>query len=49
VLRIPKHHHAGFVLRSLKPQRITELLDSYSTRFLNDFYATQPVPERPSA
>ena len=49
VLRIPKHHHAGFVLRSPRPQRITELLDSYSTRFLNDFYATQPVPDRPSA
>jgi biotin carboxylase len=49
VLRIPKHHHAGFVLRSPKPQRITELLDSYSTRFLSDFYATEPVPDRPSA
>jgi len=49
VIRIPKHHHAGFVLRSAKPQRITELLDSYATRFLNDFYAMQPVPSKPSA
>lgn len=49
VVRIPKHHHAGFVLRAQKPERITELLESYSTRFLKDFYATQPVPDRPSA
>lgn len=49
VLRIPKHHHAGFVIRSPKSRRISELLDSYSARFLNDFYATEPVPDKPSA
>jgi len=49
VYRTPKHHHAGFVLRSPKPERITELLDSYSARFREDFYATQPVPEKPIA
>jgi biotin carboxylase len=49
VLRIPKHHHAGFVLRANKPQRIEELLDSYSTRFREDFYATEPVPDKPTA
>ena len=49
VLRIPKHHHAGFVLRASKPQRIEELLDSYATRFREDFYASQPVPDKPTA
>jgi biotin carboxylase len=49
VLRIPKHHHAGFVLRANKPQRIEELLDSYATRFREDFYASEPVPDRPTA
>jgi biotin carboxylase len=49
VLRVPKHHHAGFVLRSPKSERIAELLGSYSKRFMQDFYAMQPVPERPSA
>lgn len=49
VLRVPKHHHAGLVLRSPKSERITELLGSYSKRFIQDFYAMQPVPERPSA
>jgi biotin carboxylase len=49
VLRIPKHHHAGFVLRAAKEQRIVELLDSYAARFRDDFFATQPVPERPTS
>ena len=49
VLRIPKRHHAGFVLRSPRFERIMELLDSYSKRFMEDFFAMQPVPEKPSA
>lgn len=49
VYRIAKYHHAGFVLKSSKPERIAELLDSYSKRFQTDFLATQPVPERPSS
>lgn len=49
VLRVPKPHHAGFVLRSPKSERVVELLDSYSKRFMQDFYAMQPVPEKPSA
>jgi biotin carboxylase len=48
VFRIPKHHHAGFVLRANKPQRVEELLDSYATRFREDFYATEPVPDKPT-
>jgi biotin carboxylase len=49
VLRVPKHHHAGFVLRATKAERIADLLDSYAARFRDDFYATQPVPDKPSA
>ncbi|HEY6385504.1 MAG TPA: ATP-grasp domain-containing protein [Candidatus Acidoferrum sp.] len=49
VYRITKYHHAGFVLKSSKPERIQEILDSYSKRFQADFLATQPVPERPSS
>jgi biotin carboxylase len=49
VLRVPKHHHAGFVLRANKVDRISELLDSYAKRFRDDFYASQPVPDKPSA
>ena len=49
VHRVSKHHHAGFVLKSSKPERIQELLDSYSARFAQDFLAMQPVPEKPTA
>lgn len=49
VLRIKKKYHAGFVLRAADPARIVELLDSYSQRFRKDFFATAPVPERPTS
>jgi hypothetical protein len=48
VYRVSKYHHAGFVLKSARRERIEELLDSYSKRFQTDFLATQPVPEKPS-
>jgi biotin carboxylase len=47
--RITKKYHAGFILRAPKPQRIAELLDSYSARFRDDFLATAPVPDKPSS
>jgi biotin carboxylase len=49
VYRVAKYHHAGFVLKATKPERIQELLDSYSARFREDFLATQPVPDKPTA
>jgi len=47
--RVTKYHHAGFILKSSSPERLQQLLDSYSTRFLADFVATQPVPDKPSS
>ena len=49
VERIKKYHHAGFVLKSPSPQRIEQLLDSYSQRFATDFLAREPVPDKPTA
>jgi hypothetical protein len=49
VYRVKKYHHAGFVLRAAKPARVKELLDAYTRRFVKDFLATQPVPDRPTA
>lgn len=48
VHRVSKFHHAGFVLKSPRSERIEQLLDSYSRRFTEDFLATQPVPDKPS-
>jgi len=49
VYRVNKYHHAGFILKSPRPERVKELLDSYSLRFQSDFLATQPVPDKPTS
>jgi len=49
VYRISKYHHAGFVLKSASAERVEELLTSYSKRFVSDFLATQPVPDKPTS
>lgn len=49
VLRMKKHHHAGLIVRSHRPQRVAELLEDYSARFAEMFLATMPAPERPTA
>lgn len=48
VYRVNKFHHAGFILKSARHERIEELLDSYARRFVEDFLATQPVPDKPA-
>ena len=48
-LRLKKHHHAGFVLASRDPKRVAKLLDSYAERFMRDFMATAPLPDKPTA
>jgi biotin carboxylase len=49
VYRVTKYHHAGFVLRSPNHERIHQLLDSYALRFREDFFAMQPVPDKPTS
>jgi len=49
IYRVSKYHHAGFILRSANAERLQQLLDSYSHRFVRDFLATQPVPDKPSS
>lgn len=48
IFRVDKFHHAGFVLKSPSQERIQQLLDSYGRRFVDDFLAVQPVPDKPS-
>jgi len=47
VMKIPKDHHAGVIVRSADYARVDALLDSYAARFSADFLATMPAPERP--
>jgi len=49
VYRVKKFHHAGFIVQSTNASRVTELLDGYARRFVHDFVASQPVPDKPTA
>lgn len=49
VWRMKKRHHVGLVVKSPSPDRVKELLDSYTKRFYTDFFATQPLPEKPGS
>lgn len=45
--RLSKDYHAGLIVRSPNYERISELLDQYTARFYQDFFASQPPPEKP--
>jgi biotin carboxylase len=49
VVRMKKHHHAGLIVRSDNPDRVKELLETYSTEFAQRFLASMPPPEKPTA
>jgi biotin carboxylase len=49
VYRMKKHHHAGLIVRSEDPKRVAGLLEEYSHAFMNQFLATMPAPDRPTA
>ena len=48
-LRLHKNHHAGLLLQSASPERIRELVENYTTRFLEDFNAVLAAPDKPTA
>jgi len=48
VFRVTKPHHAGLIVASPSQERVETLLDEYGRRFMDDFYATAPLPEKPS-
>jgi biotin carboxylase len=45
VWRLKKRHHVGLIVRSPDEARVSELLDSYTLRFREDFLAIQPPLE----
>ncbi|MGE0884231.1 MAG: acetyl-CoA carboxylase biotin carboxylase subunit family protein [Blastocatellales bacterium] len=49
VWRMNKHHHAGLIVASKEPERVEALLNSYVERFYQDFHATAPLPDKPTA
>ncbi len=49
VYRMKRHHHAGLIVRSSKPERIRQLLEEYAGGFAEKFLAIEPVPDKPTA
>lgn len=47
ISRVKKRHHAGLIVRAPRLERINQLLDDYGRRFVEDFVAVAPPPERP--
>ncbi len=47
VYRAKKRHHVGLIVRAKSHARVTELLDDYGRRFVDDFIAVLPPLERP--
>jgi hypothetical protein len=49
VYRVSRAHHAGLIVASEDAARVEALLADYSRRFLHDFFATAPIPDRPTS
>ena len=45
-LRLHKQHHAGIIVTSPSEARVRELVESYGRRFLDDFCAVIPAPDK---
>lgn len=48
-MRLHKPHHAGLIVASHSAERVRELVESYAVRFLDDFCAVVPPPDRPTS
>ncbi|MEO5741616.1 MAG: ATPase, partial [Vicinamibacterales bacterium] len=46
VWRLKKDHHAGLIVAAPGSSRVEQLIERFSTRFLEDFFASQPGLER---
>jgi hypothetical protein len=49
VYRMAKHHHAGLIVQSIDPARVEALLEEYGVAFQQQFMASMPPPDRPTA
>ena len=49
VFRLEKKHHAGLVVAAPDAARVQALLESYTERFYQDFHASEPPPDKPTA
>jgi biotin carboxylase len=46
--KLNKEYHAGVIVGSTDQKKIKDLMDSYTQRFYNDFFATAQMGEKPT-
>jgi hypothetical protein len=44
--KLKKKYHAGLIIKSPSLDRINFLLKNYTARFYQDFFTSQPLPEK---
>jgi hypothetical protein len=49
VWRLNRHHHAGLIVCADSAERVETLVHEYSDRFLEEFCAVEPAPDKPTA
>ncbi|HYE73721.1 MAG TPA: ATP-grasp domain-containing protein [Blastocatellia bacterium] len=49
VFRVHKKHHVGLVVASPSVERVQSLIANYTERFYQDFHASVPPPDKPTA
>jgi biotin carboxylase len=49
VYRLNRHHHAGLIVCANSAERVETLVHEYSDRFLEEFCAALPAPDKPTA
>ena len=49
VQRLDRHHHAGLIVCDSSAERVETLVREYSNRFLEEFCAVLPAPDKPTA
>jgi biotin carboxylase len=47
VWRMSQDHHAGLIVKSSNQERVRQLLEAYTQRFREDFYAYEPPKDAP--
>ncbi len=48
VQRLERHHHAGLIVCAESASRVEQLVTEYSSRFLEEFCAVEPAPDKPT-
>lgn len=49
VWKMNKKYHAGMIVSSPDFERVEKLILDYTKRFYNDFFTSQPLPEKPNS